>query len=103
MQQQEEACWDAAGIYAAVKPPLEEGKLQESFPQLRPMLRPYQRRAASWMVRREKGWLVCPCFAGHACCQVPETSRLHTLLQPCCSIEDIVMASSHALHVFAYQ
>ena len=54
---------DAAGVYAAVKPPQGEVQLQASWPQLRPQLRPYQRRAASWMVQREKGFLVRP----HSC------------------------------------
>ena len=51
---------DAAAIYDLIKPPKVESDLQGSFKQLRPQLRPYQRRAASWMVQREKGFLVCP-------------------------------------------
>ena len=51
---------DAASIYSLVKPPKDlKVELQGSFKQLRPQLRPYQRRAASWMVQREKGFLVC--------------------------------------------
>ena len=50
---------DAASIYSLVKPPKDlKVELQGSFKQLRPQLRPYQCRAASWMVQREKGFLV---------------------------------------------
>ena len=42
-----------ADIYAAVRPTGREPQLQGSFPELTVQLRPYQRRAAAWMVSRE--------------------------------------------------
>ena len=59
----------AASIYSLVRPPKDlEVDLQGSFQQLRPQLRPYQQRAASWMVQREKGFLVSP--SARVCCVV---------------------------------
>jgi hypothetical protein len=40
-------------IYSAVRPSGEEPELQGDFPKLKVQLRPYQRRAAAWMVARE--------------------------------------------------
>ena len=50
--------FDAAELYTAVKPSGCEPELQQDLPQLNPVLRSYQRRAAAWMVAREKGQLV---------------------------------------------
>ena len=50
--------FDAAELYTAVKPSGREPELQQDLPQLNPVLRSYQRRAAAWMVAREKGQLV---------------------------------------------
>ena len=47
--------FDAAELYTAVKPSGREPELQQDLPQLNPVLRSYQRRAAAWMVAREKG------------------------------------------------
>ena len=46
--------FDAAELYTAVKPSGSEPELQQDLPQLNPVLRSYQRRAAAWMVAREK-------------------------------------------------
>lgn len=43
----------AAAIYAAVRPSGREPALEGRFPKLTVELRPYQRRAAGWMVSRE--------------------------------------------------
>ncbi|XP_043698641.1 E3 ubiquitin-protein ligase SHPRH-like [Telopea speciosissima] len=50
----EGARFDAAGFYEAIKRSKEEPMLEDELPDLLPELRPYQRRAAYWMVQREK-------------------------------------------------
>ena len=50
-----EAGFDAAEIYAAARPSARAPALEGNLPALRPVLRPYQRRAAAWMVARERG------------------------------------------------
>ena len=45
--------FDVAELYAAVKPQGNEPELSANNPKLRPKLRPYQKRAAAWMVARE--------------------------------------------------
>lgn len=47
--------FDAAGFYEAIKPSKEDPVLEDDIPDLLPELRPYQRRAAYWMVQRERG------------------------------------------------
>ncbi|XP_057980815.1 uncharacterized protein LOC131166357 isoform X2 [Malania oleifera] len=49
------ARFDACGFYEAIKPSKSEQMLIDDIPDLLPELRPYQRRAAHWMVQREKG------------------------------------------------
>ncbi|KAL3521327.1 hypothetical protein ACH5RR_019476 [Cinchona calisaya] len=49
------ARFDVAGFYEAIRPSKEEPMLDVQLPNLLPELRPYQRRAAYWMVQREKG------------------------------------------------
>ncbi|XP_057442384.1 uncharacterized protein LOC130734094 isoform X2 [Lotus japonicus] len=46
--------FDPAGFYEAIKPSKSEPMLEDEIPELLPELRPYQRRAAFWMVEREK-------------------------------------------------
>nr|XP_009611461.1 E3 ubiquitin-protein ligase SHPRH-like [Nicotiana tomentosiformis]XP_009611462.1 E3 ubiquitin-protein ligase SHPRH-like [Nicotiana tomentosiformis] len=46
--------FDVASFYEAIKPSKEEPMLDDNLPGLLPKLRPYQRRAAYWMVQREK-------------------------------------------------
>ncbi|CAK8537765.1 unnamed protein product [Lathyrus sativus] len=46
--------FDPAGFYEAIKPSKAEPMLEDDIPELLPELRPYQRRAAFWMVKREK-------------------------------------------------
>ncbi|RDX63983.1 E3 ubiquitin-protein ligase SHPRH, partial [Mucuna pruriens] len=48
------ARFDPAGFYEAIKPSKAEPMLEDDMPELLPKLRPYQRRAAFWMVEREK-------------------------------------------------
>ncbi|XP_027329381.1 E3 ubiquitin-protein ligase SHPRH isoform X1 [Abrus precatorius] len=48
------ARFDPAGFYEAIKPSKEEPMLEDDIPELLPKLRPYQRRAAFWMVERER-------------------------------------------------
>ncbi|CAL0315584.1 unnamed protein product [Lupinus luteus] len=48
------ARFDPAGFYEAIKPSKAEPMLEDDIPELLPELRPYQRRAAFWMVKREK-------------------------------------------------
>ncbi|KAM0824599.1 hypothetical protein ACQ4PT_070098 [Festuca glaucescens] len=47
--------FDLSAFYEAVKPSTDAGLLEEELPDLLPHLRPYQLRAANWMVEREKG------------------------------------------------
>ncbi|KAK2982396.1 hypothetical protein RJ640_026239 [Escallonia rubra] len=53
------AGFDVAGFYEAVKPSKEDPMLENDMPDLLPKLRPYQLRAAYWMVQREKGASGC--------------------------------------------
>ena len=55
--------FDVAELYAAVKPQGNEPELSANNPKLRPKLRPYQKRAAAWMVAREhQQQVICnPC------------------------------------------
>lgn len=46
---------DVFGFYEAIKPSKDNPVLIDDMPDLLPELRPYQRRAAFWMVQREKG------------------------------------------------
>lgn len=46
--------FDPAGFYEAIKPSKAEPMIEDDIPELLPELRPYQRRAAFWMVKREK-------------------------------------------------
>ncbi|XP_061339196.1 uncharacterized protein LOC133285897 isoform X2 [Gastrolobium bilobum] len=48
------ARFDPSGFYEAIKPSKAAPMLDDDIPELLPELRPYQRRAAFWMVEREK-------------------------------------------------
>ncbi|CAH8371515.1 unnamed protein product [Eruca vesicaria subsp. sativa] len=47
--------FDATAFYEAIKPSKTEAMLEDDITDLLPELRPYQRRAAYWMVQRERG------------------------------------------------
>ncbi|XP_015575743.2 E3 ubiquitin-protein ligase SHPRH [Ricinus communis] len=47
--------FDVAGFYEAIKPSKSSPTLNDDLPDLLPVLRPYQRRAAYWMLQQEKG------------------------------------------------
>lgn len=69
----------AAELYAAVKPQGNEPELPGNNARLRPTLRPYQKRAAAWMVAREQGTMVCIPFTNMHHQRVCSLSRCRTL------------------------
>ncbi|KAK9841676.1 hypothetical protein WJX74_009916 [Apatococcus lobatus] len=76
--------FDAATIYSLVKPRGTEAELQRQPHQLLPQLRPYQRRAARWMLDREL-------------CQTSESSRsMHPLWQPIQALDGRQLFFCHA-------
>ncbi|CAA0836655.1 Unknown protein [Striga hermonthica] len=46
--------FEVSSFYEAIKPSTEEPMLEDHLPDLLPELRPYQRRAAYWMIKRER-------------------------------------------------
>ncbi|KAI5008977.1 hypothetical protein ZWY2020_010025 [Hordeum vulgare] len=52
--------FDLAAFYEAIKPSMDAEQLEDELPDLLPHLRPYQLRAANWMVQREKGNTTIP-------------------------------------------
>lgn len=56
---------DAMEIYTAVKPTGKERELEANLPQLTSTLHRHQRRAAAWMVDRERGAQVKKVNKGH--------------------------------------
>ncbi|KAG8380997.1 hypothetical protein BUALT_Bualt06G0075000 [Buddleja alternifolia] len=54
-----QARFEVSGFYDAIKPSKEAPMLENQLPDLLPEQRPYQRRAAYWMVQREKGDYEC--------------------------------------------
>nr|XP_043631781.1 E3 ubiquitin-protein ligase SHPRH [Erigeron canadensis] len=77
------ARFDVSGFYEAIKPSKGNQMLIDDMPELLPELRPYQRRAAFWMVQREKGALEC--FAG---------SEPSQFISPLCTPVDLVDSCS---------
>ena len=65
---------DIADVYAAVRPTGKEPQLDGDLPQLIPKLRPYQRRAAAWMVGRE--------LAACGGAQVRNCPAIHMMIAP---------------------
>ncbi|KAF8063114.1 hypothetical protein N665_1184s0003 [Sinapis alba] len=55
MDSSKQSRFDAAAFYEAIKPSKTDAMLEDDITDLLPELRPYQRRAAYWMVRRERG------------------------------------------------
>ncbi|KAF3554843.1 hypothetical protein F2Q69_00017781 [Brassica cretica] len=51
----EQSRFDASAFYEAIKPSKTDAMLEDDITDLLPELRPYQRRAAYWMVQRERG------------------------------------------------
>lgn len=69
---------DVAELYAAVKPHGNEPELMGDNPRLRPTLRPYQKRAAAWMVAREEACQVrCWVTATHCAASVIPSAHVH--------------------------
>ena len=78
----------AADIYAAVRPTGEEPELAGSFPSLTVDLRPYQRRAAGWMISREVGRICSSRCAAQAFQEIslPQISVTHVTSSVLCSL-----------------
>ncbi|CAL5322829.1 unnamed protein product [Camellia sinensis] len=77
------ARFDAAGFYEAIKPSKGDPMLEDDVPDLIPVLRPYQRRAAYWMVQREKGASECS-----------SSSERSQFLSPLCMPVNLIGSSS---------
>ncbi|KAM1069775.1 hypothetical protein ACFX13_001692 [Malus domestica] len=60
------ARFDVSGFYEAIKRSKADAMLQADMPDLLPELKPYQRRAAYWMVHREKGYAESPVEKGNS-------------------------------------
>ncbi|GFZ15124.1 RING-finger, DEAD-like helicase, PHD and SNF2 domain-containing protein [Actinidia rufa] len=84
------AKFDAGGFYEAINPSKEDPMLEDDIPDLLPELRPYQRRAAYWMVQREKGSSECSNESEKSPFLSPLLEMLHCIWKALCPMSLVV-------------